>query len=287
MNVPEQLTLADGRQLAYYRFGDPDGAVVVNCHGGLVSGLDVGLSDEAARASGISIVSPNRPGIGLSSRKAGHGILNWVRTDLVELVDRLGIDRFTVMGWSEGGQYALAAGYALPARIDRVAVIAGALPLDDPFAFGELNTTDRRLSALSRRAPLLARGYFVTSRILAGASPRVVARVAARTMARVDAAIVEENHEWFAECVVDAAMDAPGAVDEYAAFVAPWGFELEQVTVPVDVYQGDKDTLVPPRWARTMAARLPNSVLHEYSGEGHFIAVTRRAEVLRGLVAPV
>ncbi|GGF40133.1 alpha/beta fold hydrolase [Subtercola lobariae] len=287
MSDAEELTLADGRRLAYYRFGDPDGAVVVNCHGGLVSGLDVGLSDAAARASGISIISPNRPGIGTSDRKSGHGILSWAQTDLVELVDRLGIDRFTVMGWSEGGQYALAAGYALPSRVDRVAVIAGALPLDDPSAFGELNATDRRLSGLSRRAPLLARGYFATSRILAGASPRVVARVAARTMSRVDADIVEENHQWFAQCVVDAARDAAGAVDEYAAFVAPWGFELEQVTVPVDVYQGDDDTLIPAQWARTMVSRLPSAVLHSYPGEGHFIAVTRRAEVLRGLVASV
>ncbi len=133
---------------------------------------------------------------------------------------------------------------------------------------------------------MLARGYFVTSRVLAGVSPRIVARVAARTMARVDADIVEENHEWFAECVVDAAMDASGAVDEYTAFVAPWGFELEQVTVPVDVYQGGADTLVPARWAGIMADRLPKAVLHEYPGEGHFIAVTRRAEVLRALVAP-
>ncbi|UFS60801.1 alpha/beta hydrolase [Subtercola endophyticus] len=287
MSVAEEITLADGRTMAYYRFGDAAGEVVLNCHGGLVSGLDVGLSDAAAQASGISIISPNRPGIGRSSRKAGHGILSWAQTDLVELIDRLEIERFTVMGWSEGGQYALAAAYALPSRVERAAVIAGALPLDDPQIFGELNATDRRLSSLSRRLPLLARGYFVTSRMLAGASPRVVARVAARTMTRVDAEIVEENHEWFAQCVVDAALDAAGAVDEYAAFVAPWGFELEQISVPVDIYQGGVDNLVPPSWARTMLSRLPSATLHEYPDEGHFIAVTRRPEVLRGLVAPV
>ncbi|MEF2976578.1 alpha/beta fold hydrolase [Subtercola sp. YIM 133946] len=279
-----ELSLADGRRLAYYRFGAENGTIVINCHGGLVSGLDVGLADAAARAAGITIISPNRPGIGHSSRKAGHGILSWARTDLVELVDALGVDRFAVMGWSEGGQYALAAGFALSSRVSRVAVIAGALPLDDAGAFGELNTTDRRLSGLSRRAPLLARGYFVASRMLAGASPHVVARVAARTMAPVDARIVEDHHGWFAQCVVDAAINAPGAVDEYAAFVAPWGFELEQVGVPVDLYQGSADTLVPPHWARTMADRLPDAVLHEYPGEGHFIAVTRRAEVMGALV---
>src|ERR1700712_4650984 len=107
MSAIEELELADGRRLAYYRFGDPDGAPVINCHGGLVSGLDVGLSDASAAASGLSIISPNRPGIGRSSRKTGHEILSWAESDLVELVDQLGIDRFSVMGWSEGGQYAL------------------------------------------------------------------------------------------------------------------------------------------------------------------------------------
>ena len=35
------ITLADGRRLGYAAFGDPDGEVIVNCHGGLVSRNDV------------------------------------------------------------------------------------------------------------------------------------------------------------------------------------------------------------------------------------------------------
>jgi hypothetical protein len=50
------VPLADGRVLAYREFGDPEGSPVVNCHGGLVCGLDVAPFDAAARAGGLRLI---------------------------------------------------------------------------------------------------------------------------------------------------------------------------------------------------------------------------------------
>lgn len=102
------IEVGDGRRLGYATFGDPDGAPVLNCHGGLVSRTDVAPSDAVARELGLRIISPDRPGIGLTDRLPGHGIGDWARTDVAALVDHLGLDRFSVMGWSAGGPHALA-----------------------------------------------------------------------------------------------------------------------------------------------------------------------------------
>ncbi|MGZ4693284.1 MAG: alpha/beta fold hydrolase, partial [Acidimicrobiales bacterium] len=173
------ITLTDGRRLGYAAFGDPDGEVIVNCHGGLVSRNDVQPNDADARALGVCVISPDRPGVGLSDRNPGHGQLDWVTGDLTELLDRLGVDRFSVLGWSAGGQYALATAVGRADRVDRAAVIAGCLPIDDPGTFAELDALDRRLVTWSTRRPAVARAYFRASRQLAERAPGRLIRISA------------------------------------------------------------------------------------------------------------
>src|SRR5690606_25928062 len=52
-----------------------------------------------------------------------------------------------------------------------------------------------------------------------------------------------------------------GLIDDDVAFASPWGFELEQVTAPVLLVQGEGDRVVPRRHAAWMLSRLPNARL--------------------------
>ncbi|WP_066041411.1 alpha/beta fold hydrolase [Herbiconiux solani] len=285
MGTLQTLSLPDGRTLAFRVYGDPDGFVVVNCHGGMMSGLDAELSDDAARARGLAIVSPDRPGVGGSSRREGHGMLTWARTDLSSLLDHLGargfaVDRFGVMGWSEGGQYALAIGHVHPERVTAIALVAGALPLDDSGTFAELNHTDQRLGRLAERAPLVARAGFAATRVFTRALPRLAARISGSALDPRDAAVIEGRHDWFSRTVVAGLRDSRGAVDQYRAFTGPWGFSPEEVPVPVVVHQGGADRMVPAAWAETFARRLPSASLRRYPEDGHFISISRGGEVL-------
>ena len=47
------------------------------------------------------------------------------------------------------------------------------------------------------------------------------------------------------------------------------GFDLADVQVPVQIWQGDTDQMVPMAHAEDFAARLPNATLHRLPGEGH------------------
>jgi pimeloyl-ACP methyl ester carboxylesterase len=75
-------------------------------------------------------------------------------------------------------------------------------------------------------------------------------------------------------------------VDEYRAFVAPWGFALGDIDVPVRVYQGSDDDLVPRAWADRIAKAIPGASATVFEGEGHLIAISHRAEVVGDLLAP-
>ena len=75
------------------------------------------------------------------------------------------------MGWSEGGQYALAVGFALGSRVARCALVAGCLPLDNRATLKEMNRLDRSLIGLSKHASIATQGYFVLTRLLSRRAP--------------------------------------------------------------------------------------------------------------------
>jgi pimeloyl-ACP methyl ester carboxylesterase len=274
------LTVADGRTVGYAIFGDPAGQPVVNCHGGLVSGHDVSPAHELARVLELCVISPDRPGINRTDRLSGHGLLQWVRADLEPLLDHLEVGQLGVMGWSEGGQYALAAAYELGDRVTGCAVIAGCPPLDDPATLKQLNHLDRVFTRLARRAPIVLRGIALCIRSVAKRAGGALLRASVRGQPSDEAKAVREQGRWFPAIMAEGTANPRGVVDEYLAIAAPWGFSPEDVTTPVRIYQGTADTLVPEEWSRLLTRRTPNASLALYPDEGHFIALTRRQDVL-------
>ena len=279
------LTLRDGRRLGYAVYGDPDGSPVLNCHGGLVSGHDVAPADRLARSLGWYVISPDRPGIARTDRLPGHGVLPWVDADVVPLLDHLGVDRFAAMGWSEGGQYALATSVTLADRVTACAVIAGCVPLDDAEMLAQSNRVDRTFVLLARRLPPALWITSTSTRLLARWAPGVLVRSALDGEPEGEHAALYRQGSWFADILGEGAADAAGVVEEYRVIVAPWGFAPEDVTVPVGIFQGTADPVVPPAWGDTLAERIPGAELTVFPGEGHFISVTRRREVLEWLGA--
>jgi pimeloyl-ACP methyl ester carboxylesterase len=157
--VDRVVRLPDGRSMGYAQYGSDDGFPIVNAHGGLACRLDVAAANAVAAEADVRLISPDRPGIGLSDPQPGRTVLDWAN-DVADLFDRIEVDRFAVMGWSMGGQYAAAVGHAMPLRVTRLAIIAGALPLTDPGVFDELPTMDRVLTRMSHLVPWLVAQWF-------------------------------------------------------------------------------------------------------------------------------
>jgi len=64
-----------------------------------------------------------------------------------------------------------------------------------------------------------------------------------------------------------------GVAWELMLLARPWDFRLEEIHVPVRIWQGLADNIVPSPMARRLAAALPDSVCHYLPGEGHFSLV--------------
>ena len=268
--------------MGYAQYGVDEGFPIVNAHGGLACRVDVAAAEPVAVDTGVRLISPDRPGVGLSDPRPGRTIQDWAH-DVEELLGQLDVDRFGVMGWSMGGQYAAALGHALPHRVVRVAIIAGALPLTDPEVFGQLPAMDRFLTRTATRAPWLGRQTFRTMRFAARTAPTWYGRLAARELGPADAAVISaEGFDSFARMFSEAVRQPAGAVEEYRAWMRPWGFAPEDLAVPVDVWAGTQDQLVDASWPHRLASRIPNATLSIRDG-GHFMAHLHYREIFEAL----
>jgi pimeloyl-ACP methyl ester carboxylesterase len=54
-----------------------------------------------------------------------------------------------------------------------------------------------------------------------------------------------------------------------------WGFELEDVRQPFDVFYGDADDIIAPQMPARVAERLPDAAAHVWPGAGHYGFIDR------------
>jgi pimeloyl-ACP methyl ester carboxylesterase len=274
------IQLSDGRVLAYEDVGDPDGLPVVYHHGGLRCRLDALGLDDAARATGVRLVAPDRPGIGGSTRAPGRTLADWP-ADVAALADALEIPRFAVFGWSLGGPHALACAAVLGDRVTAVATLGCPIPADWPGMRDQINRLDRRMMEDKLGARLLLHGMALSARRL----PERNAHATARSLdERSAAAVLAAPLAWSAG-QAEGLRDRAGVRDEYRIMAAPWGVDLAAIGAPVRLWQGSADTLVPSPWVVRLAEALPHAQVGALEGEGHVLAPARYEEILASLSA--
>ena len=278
--MTRSVTLPDGRELAYEEYGDPAGEPVLSFHGGLSSRLDAAPAHRAALDLGVRLLSPDRPGIGRSTFQPGRRLLDWP-ADVAALTDALGIDRFAVMGWSCGGPYAAVCGARMSDRITAVGLLSSAVPLELVGTTKGLARDDRILLLLVRWAPRLAAALLRVT--IGDATDRRLYREIRRSFPAVDRAALDERGS-----IVDAVafvkesmrQGAEGCLQDYRVFGSPWGFDLSEVTVPVQIWEGEEDNTGPPEYRELLLRHLPRAQLSLVPGEGHLSLLQHQAPAI-------
>jgi len=280
------LRLRDGRDLGYAEYGDAAGAPVFVFHGSPGSRLQVGAAHGPAQARGIRIIAPDRPGLGLSTRQPGREIADWPG-DVRELADALGIARFAVIGISGGGPYAAACAWGLPERITRAGIISGVAPADGPGLGGGLRRPGRLVFNRVLETPWLLRSVMAVGRIKARRFPeRLFEQVRALTPA-VDLPILRRPE--VAACLTAGLREAfrgsgQGAADELLLLTRPWTFRLEDIRVPVRLWHGEADAVVPVAMGRHLAQAIPHCRAEFIPGAGHYLVFDRIGPFLEAMV---
>lgn len=279
-----RVTLRDGRELAYAEYGDLQGVPVFFFHG-LPSCRLMHPDAETSRALGVRLITADRPGFGRSDPKPGRTLLDWA-DDVADLADSLGLHRFALVGPSGGGPFVAACACKLAPRVTHAAILGGSGPLDAPGARDGMAAERRIGYILAQRAPALLplvvrlRGdprrdperFFANyTRHNPPADQRLLARPEVRQM--------------FLTSYAEATRQGIDAFAHELKLVSrPWGFRLQDIRVPVTIWQGDADNSTPIGMARAMAEAILRASLRILPGEGHLIFLTHWPEIVEDLL---
>jgi pimeloyl-ACP methyl ester carboxylesterase len=74
-----------------------------------------------------------------------------------------------------------------------------------------------------------------------------------------------------------------GMRDDGLAAIAPWGFDLAAIEVPVAVWQGRQDAMVPYEHGVWLAEHVPGAESHLFEDEGHLSLITQLDRILADL----
>lgn len=227
----------------------------------------------AAHERGLRLVTYSRPGYGTSDRSAGRSVAD-VAADMSAVLDHLEAPRCIVAGWSGGGPHALATGARLSQRVAGVLVIAGVGPFDAPglnflAGMGAQNVEEFSL-AVEGDAPVRKFLEAEAAGLRTATAAQVVEQLST-LLPPVDVATVttefgEDLTASFAEALRNG---VDGWLDDDLAFTRPWGFDLAEIAVPVFVWQGSADLMVPFAHGQWLAEHVPGATAHLEDGEGH------------------
>jgi pimeloyl-ACP methyl ester carboxylesterase len=284
------ITLPDGRDLEVEVSGPDQGPVLLFHHGTPGGSVQFGGMADEVHARGHRLVTWSRAGYGASARRPGRSVADEV-ADAMAVLDHVGADSCVVAGWSGGGPHALACGALAPERVRGVLSIAGvgafgAADLDFLEGMGQENH-DEFGAALEGEEAL--RTYLEAARpeFLQITGDQIVGQMETLLPPIDQDSLTGEFGDFLARGLRQAvSVSVDGWLDDDLAFTRPWGFDLDAITVPVHLWQGSEDLMVPFAHGEWLAAHVPSAVVHLERGEGHLsIYVGAMGRMLDALVA--
>jgi pimeloyl-ACP methyl ester carboxylesterase len=282
------LPTADGRSLDHVVTGD--GPLVISVHGTPQGHEPAPELVAAADEVGVRLAAYARPGYASSTRLPGRTVADCVG-DVLTLADALGAEHFAVVGASGGGPHALACGALAADRCVAVATVAGVGPwemegLDFLAGMGEGNEVEFGAAVDGEQQLRELIGPWRESMLAGG--PQGTYDALVTVLSPPDRAVFSEEYAAEFHRGVETALrhSVDGWVDDDLAFIRHWGFELDDVRVPVHLWQGGQDLMVPPAHGRWLAEHLPTCTPRLLPDDGHLTLLLRRpAEILGDLAA--
>jgi len=289
MNTEDQVTLPDGRKLAFTEFGKPDGEPVLYFHGSPSSRMEPSLiGDEVFCGLGLRVISPDRPGMGGSDFLPGRGFSDWP-ADVNCLADTLGLKKFSVVGNSGGGPYVAACAARIPGRLRSAVIVSGGWRMDWPEAKRNVPFVNRLVFILADKAPFLLRLLLKSmGNIAQGDRNKELAQLRTRVpLADYHAFEAPGRLEAFGVTMRESTRQgSEGPAWDLRLYVREFDFRLDEIRIPLLMFHGEQDMNAPLAMVRRAIAGLPTARLVIYEMEPHLSTLCNHFnEIAQALLA--
>ena len=273
--------MPDSRLIGYTEYGQPDGWPLFFFHGLPGSRLSGKLLDGPAKEAGARVIALDRPGYGLSDDQPKRRISDWP-PDVAACADQLGIGRFAVAGISGGGPYAAACAALLPARVRCAVLLSGVGPFDVPGLTDGFGRQNRMIFRLASKSPWVVRPLMAVMSFASRRASGFFQRQMVKAFPAPDRAVLSDP-EVMKVMVADSREafrhGSSGAAYETWLYTRPWGIDVGSITVPVLVWQGERDINVPPAMGHWLASAIPGAKGVFVPEAGHLGSIQHLAEI--------
>ena len=286
------MAARDGRKLDVMIAGDVDSSIALVCHHGTPSDATIWNDwQEDAMQHNLRLISISRPGYAHSERKPGRSV-SCVVSDVEDVLDELGIEKFLTIGYSGGGPHALACAEGLPHRCIAASILAGVGPhgepdLDSMSDMGPENIEHKKIAiqgeeALREWAKENAAAWFtIADEELADALGGLVPEIDVIALNEHGMAAI-----WASSIRRSLQNGLDGYIDDSLVFCKYWGFKPDDIEIPVTIWQGDLDLMVPFTHGQWLIKHIPHAKSRLELGHGHIsLIVDKKQEIIVDLLS--
>ena len=266
-----QFKLKDGRELEIADNGINSESAIVFHHG--TPGHASSWTDwlESAATAGIRAIAYSRAGYGTSDRNPGRSVIN-VNSDIAQVLDAKNITKFVSIGWSGGGPHCLANTFE-PRNVGAISLAGvGAFGVDDlDFLEGMGPENHDEFGAALKGEAVIDQWMNDNAGPMKSVTGNDIIEAFGGLIGDADKAVLEggEADAMAASMRSALAVSFDGWIDDDIAFIQPWGFKLADISVPVHIWQGDDDFMVPKAHSYWLEKHIPTGALNFVPGHGH------------------
>lgn len=240
----------DGAQIGYRRVGKGRPLLILNGFAATSADWDPSFIDGVASANELILV--DHRGIGGSTDNGKPFDIAQLADDAAHVIEALGLERTSVLGWSMGGFVAQMLALQHPDRVNKLILLS-----TDPGG------DDADLASAAVWSLLID----------TSGTPHEQARRLLSLLFPSD--VAESFYRDFGDIVAAArARLSPQLVNRQAAAMDEWhrngvGSRLQEINAPVLIATGTEDIVIPPSNALKLVNALPGAWLAQFPGGGH------------------
>ncbi len=276
------IRLSDGRILGYAEYGDSLGYPIFYFHGGQESRLSSMNMDSTAKKLNIRIISPDRPGIGISTFQENRQFIGW-GGDVAQLADSLGLSKYSIFGLSGGAPHVLACLISDSSRIENASVISGATPYDYKGTLKGMWFPVKLIHWFASWENDKQLRKFVQDDFDGLVrNPEKRMKQFQKYLPKPDSKLMTDHPKYGWEFIEGSKesyrQGIEAVVQEWKLYVSDWQMELNEIHFPISLWYGIADKMAPCYRGKYYSNELPNAKLRLLENEGHFSLIRNHLE---------
>ena len=277
----QKITLNDNRILGFAEYGPENGQPVFFLHSVFGCRYEVPDLPDVLEKLNIRLIVPDRPGYGLSDNLNERSIMQW-SDDFIQLYKSVNVNKIPIIGYSMGGPYAIACAIKYPDLVSKVVLVSSAYQVKKIEDLDGMLPSYKFLLGLCRFAPSIAKKFYNSFFIKLAKKDTEKFRYNI-IVDEQERSVVEQT---FVRIVSDKCVDelvnvnSEGSVQDMLLSSRLWGFDIEDVAVPMEVWHGENDKHTPKKQIELLTEGMSGCQSFYFKNEGHMVIFSHWEEIL-------